>query len=204
MPAPWGCVLVTRTERSLGPTALNHTPPPTHCHGRQSRLVQKIPGERPLVKSTGLHQVAYITSFYSNWYGDIWCCYDTSPAFESTPMSEWLYTEWMIPPKCILEFCTNTFSELSKQCRPLSRCIVYAFCAVWLSECVREQQREREREREREKDKEGERERGREGERERGRERGRQPPSPGDISSVYGTGRFSILSAFFFTCRTDS
>lgn len=35
------CVLVTRTERSLGPTALNHTPPPTHCHGRQSRLMQK-------------------------------------------------------------------------------------------------------------------------------------------------------------------
>lgn len=35
------CVLVTRTERSLGPNALNHTPPPTHCHGRQSRLMQK-------------------------------------------------------------------------------------------------------------------------------------------------------------------
>lgn len=35
------CVLVTRTERSLGPTALNHIPPPTHCHGRQSRLMQK-------------------------------------------------------------------------------------------------------------------------------------------------------------------
>lgn len=34
-------VLVTRTERSLGPTALNHTPPPTHCHGPQSRSTQK-------------------------------------------------------------------------------------------------------------------------------------------------------------------
>ena len=35
------CVLVTRTERSLGPNALNHTPPPTHCHGRRGRLMQK-------------------------------------------------------------------------------------------------------------------------------------------------------------------
>lgn len=34
-------VLVTRTERSLGPTALNHTPPPTYCHDRQRRLMQK-------------------------------------------------------------------------------------------------------------------------------------------------------------------
>lgn len=80
------------------------------------------------------------------------------PAFESTPMSTRLYTEWMIPPKCILEFCTNTFSELSKQCRPLSRCIVYAFCTSWLSKWVREWQRERR------KDKEGAR-------RERKRER---------------------------------
>lgn len=88
--------------------------------------------ERLLVESTGLFRVIYITSSYSNWYRDIRRCYDTSPAFECTPMSTRLYTEWMIPPKCILEFCTNTFSELSKQCRPLSRCIVYAFCAPWL------------------------------------------------------------------------
>lgn len=40
------CVLVTRTERLLGPTALNHIPPPTHCHGRQSRLMQKYWGRR--------------------------------------------------------------------------------------------------------------------------------------------------------------
>lgn len=119
----------------------------------------EILGEKLLVKRTGFFQVIYITSFYSNWYSDIWCCYDTSPAFESTPMSTRLNTEWMIPPKCILEFCTNTFSELSKQCRPLSRCIAYAFCAWWLGKWVREQQRERQ------KDKEGER-RGRERERE--------------------------------------
>lgn len=88
--------------------------------------------EQLLVKSTGLFQ-AIISSSYSNWNSDIWCCYDTSPAFESTPMSTRLYREWMIPPKCILEFCTNTFSELSKRCRPLSRCIVYAFCfTLWL------------------------------------------------------------------------
>lgn len=84
--------------------------------------------EQLVVESTGLF---LNTSSYSNWYSDIWCCYDTSPAFESTQMSTRLYTEWMIPPKCILEFCTNTFSELSKQCRPLSRCIVYAFFSLY-------------------------------------------------------------------------
>lgn len=35
-------VLVTRTERSLGPTALNHIPPPTHCHGRQTGWCRNI------------------------------------------------------------------------------------------------------------------------------------------------------------------
>lgn len=81
---------------------------------------------RPLVDPTGLFHVI-LTSSYSNWSSDRWCCYDTLPASESNPMSTRLYTEWVIPPKCILEFCTNTFSELSKQCGPLSRCIVYAF-----------------------------------------------------------------------------
>lgn len=40
------CALVARTERLLGPNALNHTPTPAHCHGRQSRLMQKY-WERP-------------------------------------------------------------------------------------------------------------------------------------------------------------
>ncbi len=111
---------------------------------------------------TGLFQ-AIITSSYSKWYSDIWCCYDTSPAFESTPMSTRLYTEWMIPPKCILEFCTNTFSELSKQCRPLSRCIVYAFfrsvagMCKWARESSKERDRKTKKQRE-EREKERERE----------------------------------------------
>lgn len=110
--APRLRVLATRTERLSGEM---HRPPPILGGS-----------EQPLVDPTGLLQVI-VTSSYANWYGDVWCCYDTLPAFESAPMSTRLYMEWMIPPKCILEFCTNTFSELSKQCRPLSRCIVYAF-----------------------------------------------------------------------------
>lgn len=91
------CVLVTRTERSLGPNALNHTPPPTHCHGRRGRLMQKY-WERqsgywsnPLVCSR-----AIITSSYSNWYRDIWCCYDTSPCFWEHPQCQQGFTqsEW--------------------------------------------------------------------------------------------------------------
>lgn len=110
-----------------------------------------------LVESAGLLQLVHIIPSYSNWYSDIWCCYDTSPAFESTPMSTRLYTQWMIPPKCILEFCTNTFSELSKQCGPLSRCIVYAFWAPWLGwaserESSKEREGETKKERERERD----------------------------------------------------
>lgn len=178
MPTPWGCVFVTRTERSLGLTALNHTPLPTHCLSLATKQpAAEKPLEKVLVKSTGLFQVVYITFFYSNWLCDIWCCYDTSPALESTPVSKWLYTEWMIPSKCILEFCTNTFPMLSKQCRPLSRCIVYAFCAL-----VAEQRETSERERNWE----------------------RQFSFPGDISSVNSACRFSILSAFLFKCRTDS
>lgn len=116
--------------------------------------------EQPLVDPTGLLQVI-VTSSYANWYGDVWCCYDTLPAFESAPMSTRLYMEWMIPPKCILEFCTNTFSELSKQCRPLSRCIVYAFfflfnsvagMSKWVREQWSEQQQEEQTARERERD----------------------------------------------------
>lgn len=159
--APRLCVLVTRTERLSGPNALNHGPPPAHCQGRHSPGSAHILGGS-LVHLTGLLQVI-VTSSYANWYGDVWCCYDTLPAFESAPMSTRLYTEWMIPPKCILEFCTNTFSELSKQCRPLSRCIVYAFffssvagMSKWVREQWSEQQKreqtatERPRERERE------------------------------------------------------
>lgn len=144
-------------------------------------------GEQLLVKPTGLFSVIHITSYYDGGYSNLWCCYDTNPAFECTPMSTRLYTEWRIPPKCILEFRTNTFSELSKQCRPLSRCIVYAFCAPWLGWAS-------ERRGERLQDK-GERD---------GRGWERQPPSPKYISSASSTGRFSISSAFFCTCWTDS
>lgn len=35
------CVLIARTERSLGPTALNHTPPPSRRHGRASGLMRE-------------------------------------------------------------------------------------------------------------------------------------------------------------------
>ncbi len=151
------CVLITRTERSSGPNALNHTPPPTEISWATKQVDAEILGEAEqlVVESAGLLLNA---SSYSNWYSDIWYCCDTSPASESPPMSARLYTEWMIPPKCILEFCTNTFSELSKQCRPLSRCIVYAFFSIlWLgwaskqesSEERDKQRRERERERER-------------------------------------------------------
>lgn len=192
--APRLRVLVTRTERLSGPNALNHRPAPAHCQGQHSPGSGHILGgsETPLVHLTGLLQVI-VTSSYANWYGDVWCCYDTLPAFESAPMSTRLYTEWMIPPKCILEFCTNTFSELSKQCRPLSRCIVYAFFFFffflapwlgWVSEWESSEVSNRKRNRRRQRDRE--------------REKERHPPSPKDISSMNCSGRFSIPSAFSF------
>lgn len=171
-------VLVTRTERSLGTTALNHMLPPTHCRGQQSKQVEAVilgEAKQLLEESTGLLQVMHIISFYSNWCGDIWCCYDTSPAFESAPMSTKLYTEWMIPPKCILEFRTNTFSELSKQCSPLSRYIVYAFlhAVAWMRKWVKEIWKDQEEE-----------------EREGG------SPSRKDISSVNSTATFPFRQHF--------
>lgn len=169
---------VVRTNCTKSHTSSHPLPQPT------KQVDAEILGEaKPLLEeSTGLLQVMQILSFYSNWCNDLWCCYDTSTALVSAPLSTRLYTEWMIPPKCILEFCTNTFSVLSKQCSPLSRYIGYAFlCLVaWMCKRVKE----------RWKDKEAERE--------------RSTPSPKDISSVNSVGTFSIPSAFFFTCRTDS
>lgn len=137
---------VVRTKCTKSHTSSHPLPQPTKQVGAE------ILGEAGLllVESTGLLQVMQIISFYSNWYNDLWGCYDTSTALESAPMSTMLYTEWMILPKCILEFCTNTFSVLSKQCSPLSRYIGYAFlCLVaWMCKRVKERWKNKEAERE--------------------------------------------------------
>lgn len=119
--------------------------------------------ERLLVESTGLFPSDHHILLFQliPWY--MMLLWHFPLLLRAPPMSTRLYTEWMIPPKCILEFCTNTFSELSKQCGPLSRCIVYAFfrsvagMSKWARERHREGQRGREtrewrRERERESD----------------------------------------------------
>lgn len=136
---------------------------------------------QPLVASTGLLW-EIVTSPYSKWFSNIWCCYDTLPAFEWAPVSTTVYIEWMIPPKCILEFCTNTFSELSKQCRPLSRCIVCVFFFVVALHAWDEQVSER----------------AAEGKRERVSltKRHQLHEEHGQI--------FHSVSIFLFTCLTDS